>query len=165
MNPKSSLILRSVQSETWVSSLCFATSSMQNSSDWNLSSVQKEVKLVHLFIPSSLLHLQAYLWKAGYNTCSFTRCNLFFCQRNCPSWASCNLLCPMHVRTYSTACEPGAPHIWETSDLLRLICTCTKSPVYPERTTFTGTYHLCNVQLIPGFITAGFTGHILCLNS
>lgn len=46
----------------------------------------------------------------------------------------------MHVHTYSTACEPGAQHIWETSDLLRLICTCTKSPVYPECTAFTGTY-------------------------
>lgn len=45
-----------------------------------------------------------------------------------------------------------------TSDLLRLICTCTKSPMYLERTTFTGTDHLRDVQAIPGFELLGSLG-------
>ena len=163
MNPKSPLtfLLQLVGSETWVSSLCFATSSIQNSSDWNLSRVQKKGKLVHLFIPSPFLYFQAYLWRIGYNTCSFSRCNLFFCQGNCSNLASSNLLCPTHVHTYSTAREPGAQHIWETSDLLSLTCTCTKSPMHPECTASTGTYRLRHVQAVLGFATAGFTGHTL----
>lgn len=104
-------------------------------------------KLVHLSIPSSFSYFQANFWSAGYHTCTFSPRKPFLCQ--VPAIHTCTHT-HQHV-SQELKC------LWEMSDLLRLICTCTKSPVCPQFTTFTGSNPFHDIWATPGF--AGFTGH------
>lgn len=128
MNPKSSLFftLQCVLSETRVSDFVLYLLLLKIVLT-DFLQVSKR-NLVHLSVLSSFFHLQAHFGEQATIDASSPHSSPFSAREAVPAVPS-NL--HVHPRV-----SQEQKCLWEMSDQLRLICTCTKSPVCPQCTTF-----------------------------